>query len=277
MRLSKCTILSRRFATKNRSKSSNQWLKRHESDPFVKRARKEGAPSRALYKLEQMDEMACKFLSSKRKQFSNKSIFQQDDVVLDLGAAPGGWTKYVATKLHSNGLLIAVDLLPLDDRTVGAIQRDPNGPSFEVIQGDFTSSQVKEQILSFVLTSKSNRKVNIVMSDMAKNTIGDRHTDALQTLSLCEDALLLAAGPYCFDERYDPVHDPIENDHQGILQKGGSFFCKYFTCGQEDEHDLMSATKRNFEYTTVFKPKASRKESSEVYLFASGYKGGIVH
>jgi 23S rRNA (uridine2552-2'-O)-methyltransferase len=112
------------------------------------------------------------------------------------------------------------------------------------------------------------------MSDMAKNTMGDRHTDALQTLSLCEDALLLAAGPYCFDERYNPVNDYENNDHQGILQQGGSFFCKYFACGQEDEKDLMSATKRNFEYTTVFKPKASRKDSSELYLFASGYNGG---
>ena len=275
MRLS--NLSSRSFATKNRSQSSNQWLRRHEKDPFVRRARKEGAPSRALYKLEQIDEMACKFLSSKRKQYSNKSIFQPGNVVLDLGAAPGGWTKYAATKLQKDGLLIAVDLLSLDDRTVGAIQRDASMPSFEMIQGDFTSSQIKEEILNVVIQSKSNKKVNIVMSDMAKNTIGDRHTDALQTLSLCEDALLLAAGPYSFDERYIPISGCEEgNNHQGILQRGGSFLCKYFACGQEDEYDLMSATKRNFEFTTVLKPKASRKESSELYLFASGYKGGLV-
>ncbi len=103
---------------------------------------------------------------------------------------------------------------------------------------------------------------------MAANTTGDKLTDALRTMGLCEDAMMLAAGSSCFDEPDDKMEDSV-----GLLRKGGSFLCKFFACGQDNEQDLMTAAKTSFKYTTVVKPKASRKESAELYLFATGYLG----
>lgn len=222
--------------------------------------------------------MACKFLSAKRKESTKKSFFQPGFTVLDLGAAPGGWSKYAAKKIQTNGLLIAVDLLALDPRTVSAIESDNQMPSFEFLQGDFTSEQMKQRLIHVISQKKSSQKVDIVMSDMAHNTMGHKQTDALRTMNLCLDAISMAAGPDCFINEKDATI-PIGIDggsSGGVLKKGGYFLCKYFSCGQKDEYDLMSATKRNFEYTTILKPKASRKESSEMYLFAAGYKGGII-
>mmetsp|Transcript_22344 Transcript_22344/g.33449 ORF Transcript_22344/g.33449 Transcript_22344/m.33449 type:complete len:104 (+) Transcript_22344:78-389(+) len=100
---------------------------------------------------------------------------------------------------------------------------------------------------------------------MAANTTGDKLTDALRTMSLCEDAMMLAAGSSCFDEFHEEINDV------GLLRKGGTFLCKFFACGKEHEQDLMTAAKNRFKYATVVKPPASRKESAELYLFATGY------
>jgi len=267
---------------KKRTQSSTKWTQRHEKDPYVKRARAQGSPSRAIFKLEELEIMATSFMKQKMKKKrsrndGNKSqqirtdFFLPQSTVLDLGAAPGGWTKYVAEKrLTSNGgLLISVDLLQLDDRTVMAIERDADAPDFHFIQGDFTTDGIKTEILD--LLSMSNRNgVQVIISDMAENFSGDNLTDALKTLNLCEDALMLAAGSSCFDEQYVSGSNREED---GILKHGGTFLCKYFACGQENEKDLKEAVSRHFEFSTSLKPKASRKESAELFLFASGYRG----
>ncbi len=265
-----------------RRNAGNRWLKRHEKDPYVKKARAQGSPSRAIFKLEQIDEMAAQFIKKKMKNSNIGNLgktLQRGSTVIDLGAAPGGWTQFAAKKIHSDGVLIAVDLLSLDDMTVNSITNDPSGPLFHTIQGDFTHNSVKDDI--FNLISKSNHEdgnsvdeaigADYIMSDMAANFTGDQLTDALRTMNLCEDALMFAAGPSCFDERYVAGSDPEED---GFLKRGGSFLCKFFACGQDNEMDLMQATKRHFTLTTILKPKASRKESAELYLFATGYKGG---
>jgi len=270
---------------KKQSQSSMKWTKRHEKDPYVKRARAEGSPSRAIFKLEELETMAISYMKQqikkKRVRDNNnnrndtmhlqKQIFQPQSTVLDLGAAPGGWSKYVAEKkLNSNGgLLISVDLLELDDRTVNAIERDLDAPEFHFVQGDFTTDSIKMEILD-LLSRYNSKGVQCMISDMAGNFSGDNLTDALRTINLCEDALILAAGPSCFDERYAAGS---KSEEDGILKHGGTFLCKYFGCGQDNEKDLKEAVGRHFEFSTSLKPKASRKESAELFLFASGYKG----
>lgn len=241
----------------------------------MKLARAQGSPSRAIFKLEQIDDMASNYIKRKQdKQSSIKGIIRPGTTVLDLGAAPGGWSKYVAKRLQANGVLIAVDLLALDGGTVTSIESDHYAPSFHVIQGDFTTDRVKEEIIDLIVNheNQSNQRgVECVISDMAANFTGDQLTDALRTMNLCEDALMLAAGPSCFDERYIAGSAEAED---GLLNRGGTFLTKFFACGTQNEKDLMDATKRHFELSTVLKPNASRKESAELYLFATGYKGG---
>jgi 23S rRNA (uridine2552-2'-O)-methyltransferase len=265
---------------KKRTQSSMKWTQRHEKDPYVKRAKAEGSPSRAIFKLEELETMAISYMKQQiKKKHKNgndtmhlqKQMFQPQSTVLDLGAAPGGWSKYVAEqKLNSNGgLLISVDLLELDDRTVNAIERDLDAPEFHFIQGDFTADSIKIEILD-LLSRYNSKGVQCIISDMAANFTGDNLTDALRTMNLCEDALVLAAGPSCFDERYVAGS---KSEEDGILKHGGTFLCKYFGCGKEHEKDLKDAVGRHFEFSTSLKPKASRKESAELFLFASGYKG----
>jgi 23S rRNA (uridine2552-2'-O)-methyltransferase len=243
----------------------------------VKMARAEGSPTRAIFKLKDIDSLAAKYINRKKKHSTLTGIFQPGSTILDLGAAPGGWSKYAAERIKSKGILVAVDLLPLDARTVTAIERDSDAPIFHRIQGDFTTSHVKDEIVNLLSTNKPKKNgqrqsgVSFIISDMAPSFTGDKMTDALQTINLCEDTLMLAAGPSCFDERYIAGSDERED---GLLKRGGSFLCKYFACGQENEKDLKSAVKRHFNLSTVFKPKASRKESAELFLFATGYKGG---
>jgi len=145
--------------------------------------------------------------------------------------------------------------------------RDGN---FYFIQGDFKTLQTKEAISSAILrhgnTSQAGSKAHVIMSDMAPNFTGDKMTDALQTISLCEDALLFSIGPDHFFGSHTASAD------NGMLQPGGTFICKYFACGKENERELVELCRRFFA-TTYFnlKPKASRKESSELYLVAMGY------
>lgn len=267
-------------ASKRHRGSSRNWIRRHNKDPYVKKAWAQGSPSRAIYKLEQIDMTAGQLMSKKLKLSNHKGgMLKPGSTVIDLGAAPGGWSKYVAGKIKANGLLISVDLLPLDDGVVNSIDRDSSSPQFFELLGDFTETHMKNSILNLI--KEKNSKVggssafgaDFIISDMAANFTGDQSTDALRTMNLCEEALMLAAGTSCFDERYIVGSD---QDSNGILHRGGSFLCKYFACGKNGELDLMEATKRHFKLTSVIKPKASRKESAELYLFAAGYKGGKV-
>lgn len=272
---------------KKLSPSSMKWTQRQLKDPYVKKARDVGSPSRAIFKLEEIDSMVTKYMQqqiSKKKKGSllfmdsqspkkMKLFHNPNSIVLDLGAAPGGWSKYVADTLGKDGLLIAVDLLPLDERTVTSIEKNPLAPDLHFIQGDFTTATVKTKIMDLIQSYHGGVGVEYVLSDMAANFTGDNMTDALRTMNLCEDALMLAAGPSCFDE--DPIPTTLSGPEQsGILMRGGTFLCKYFACGQQHESDLKNAVKRHFELSTILKPKASRKESAELYLFATGFRGG---
>ena len=129
-------------------------------------------------------------------------------------------------------------------------------------------------------------RADLVISDMAPNFSGDQTTDALKTISLCEESMMFAAGSSCFNDEdcyKDIRHNNVQKVQQrrvtvswqefGLLKLGGTFLCKFFSCGPDDERDLLNAAKRLFGQYSVLKPKASRKESAERYLLATGFKG----
>lgn len=242
--------------------SSERWLKRQLKDPYVQAARKEGLPSRAKYKLEQID-----------KKYS---IFHESQVVLELGAAPGSWSIYIVEKIGKKGLLLAVDLLDLDRKTKSKIQF--NYPtSFIPIEGDFRTDQVKQKVIQLLNQSfiaqrndpnASTTLVDVILSDMAPNFTGDKSTDALRTMALCEDALLFAIG-----SAFNMSPNYQENDNAGLLKTGGTFLCKYFTCGKENEKNLLDTLKSNFYKVDIVKPPSSRRESAEKYVIATHFLG----
>ena len=197
--------------------------------------------------------------------------------VLDLGAAPGGWSLYASEQLSHLGTVVAVDLLSLD-KTLQSTHSDISSrikanlqSNFHYVQGDFTNNDVRVKIMEIFSTSKSNNATNrttdgeeesgsphagidLIISDMAANFLGDQQTDALRTLDLCEQALAFACYSAC--------------DDKGSLRDGGSFLCKFFSAGKEHEEDIMNAARDAFQSVHIIKPKASRKESSEQYLLA---------
>ncbi|KAL7446326.1 hypothetical protein ACHAXM_010406 [Skeletonema potamos] len=237
------------------SKSSQQWIQRQQKDLYVRKAQALGLPSRASFKLQEINEIHFPALLNKKGISAagpNKRLLQPQMNVVDLGASPGGWSLYASTQVKE-GIIVAVDLLPLDDAKISL-----NLPNFEFIQGDFTESETKQQIIDAL----KEQRAHLVMSDMAQNFLGDSQTDALRTLNLCEQALVFSAGGSCFDSSYSPKAD------EGMLAPGGSFLCKFFSCGKAHEEELLQAVKRAFRIVHVIKPKASRKESSELYLLA---------
>ena len=230
---------------KKTSHSSKAWLKRQANDKFANRARELGVPSRAYFKLEQIDEKHNLFKPHKTQ------------CVIDLGASPGGWSLYAARKLGKNGTLISADILTLD--TIAEHEMTHKSPcNFIFYQGDFTSITMKQKLKEVL----ADRQVDLILSDMASNFTGDQKTDALRTMSLCEDTLSFVLIPY---------HTHNSQAPQSILKMGGSFLCKFFSCGQET--DLMDVSKSHFEEVRILKPRASRKDSNEKYLFASNFKG----
>jgi len=278
--------------------SSKAWLLRQSKDEYAHRARKEGSPSRAIYKLEQIEKMLLERHRKRQNQkkggrgsdeSNRKHLFQTGNVVVDLGAAPGGWSMYASSQVRQNGMVIAVDLLPLDERALHQ-NGQQQASSVHAIQGDFKSIQVKNDIFSILMMHHAQKRalpdpaVDVVMSDMAANFTGDKKTDALKTMSLCEEALSFAIGLSNFHDTTITHHSiPTSSDEpsnfatiagsSGILRPGGTFLCKFFSCGKEDEYDLMEAARRCFTQIDVLKPPASRRESAEQYLLATGYKG----
>lgn len=250
-------ILRRLKHKQSKSQSSQNWIHRQQKDPYVQKAQKLGLPSRSSFKLQEINETHYPALI-KKKGISvagkNKRLLQPRFNVVDLGASPGGWSLYASTQVKE-GIIVAVDLLPLDDTKISL--NLPNN-NFEFIQGDFTESKTK----LLIIDALEEERANLVMSDMAQNFLGDSQTDALRTLNLCEQALVFSAGGSCFDSSYSPKAD------EGMLAPGGSFLCKFFSCGKENESDLMQAAKRAFGAVHVIKPKASRKESAEMFLLA---------
>lgn len=205
--------------------SSHQWLLRQINDPFVAKAKAEGWRSRAAFKIIEIDQ---KF-----------KLFKKGKVVVDLGAAPGGWSQYVSTKTGP-GRVVAIDLLemnPLD--------------GVDFFQQDFLTEEAPEKITKRLQELKYNKRggCDVVMSDMAANTMGDAKTDHLRIIDLLEGALDLS---------------------EKILNEGGSFVGKIFQGGSSDL--ILKKLRKNFSIVKYFKPDSSRKDSSETFLVAMGFK-----
>jgi len=204
-----------------RSKSSQRWLKEHFDDEFVQRSQKDGVRSRAYYKLEEID------LKDK--------LFKPGMVVVDLGAAPGGWSEYAAKQIGGNGRIFALDILPMD-----AI------PEVVFVQGDFR----EETVLNEILDQMNNQQADLVISDMAPNMSGMKAVDQPSSMYLVELALDMA--------------------HQ-VLKPGGTFLAKVFQ--GEGFDDYYKSLRENFKVVKTRKPAASRARSREVYLLGQGFKG----
>jgi 23S rRNA (uridine2552-2'-O)-methyltransferase len=186
----------------------------------VQQARRDGWRSRAVYKLLQIDE--------------KERLLKNGMVVVDLGAAPGGWSQYVTEKLKGDVRVIAVDLLPMDSL-----------PSVEFLQGDFTD----DEVLQTLREALGGDSVSLVISDMAPNISGQRAVDQPRAMYLAELAL-----DFCKE----------------VLGPGGDFVCKLFQGEGIDE--FIVEARRAFERVKVMKPKASRPGSREVYLVARNYR-----
>ena len=194
-------------------------MQRHIQDPFVKQAQQQGKRSRASFKLQQINE--------------KDKILKPGQIILDLGAAPGGWSQIAAQKVGVHGQIIALDLLDM---------APINGVTF--IKGDFLSEAVQQEIDSLL----KQKKADLILSDMAPNMSGIAMVDQSKVMYLAETALDLA------------------NDW---LKPGGAFLVKLFQ-GRGVESFHISVRKR-FKKTVIRKPEASRSESKEYYLLATGY------
>ena len=203
---------------KKRKISSTRWLQRQLNDPYVKQSKAEGRRSRAAYKLIQIDE---KF-----------KILKPNQIILDLGAAPGSWSEVIAS--ISNTKVIAIDKLDMDPMS-----------GVKVLKLDLSTEEAFNKIKEYL-----NKKVDVVLSDMASDTTGHKSTDHIRTQELAE-----LAADYAIN----------------LLKKGGSFCSKVFQGGTHQT--LLELLKKNFETVKHFKPEASRKESPENYVIAKGFKG----
>jgi 23S rRNA (uridine2552-2'-O)-methyltransferase len=204
---------------KRRSAQSTRWLERQLNDPYVKAAKAAGYRSRAAFKLVELDERFGLLKGVKR--------------AVDLGAAPGGWSQ-VLLKTHPKARVAAIDLLPIDPI-----------PGVTFFQKDFLDDDAPQ-----VLSDALGGAPDLVMSDMAANTVGHRQTDQLRTMALVEAGIQFA----------------IET-----LSPGGAFIAKVFAGGADPA--LVGELKRHFTAVKHAKPPASRKESSEWYVIAQGFKG----
>ncbi|MFJ5299321.1 23S rRNA (uridine(2552)-2'-O)-methyltransferase RlmE [Pseudomonas sp. NPDC088368] len=205
-----------------RSKSSQNWLREHFNDPFVKQAQKDGYRSRASYKLLEIQE--------------KDRLIRPGMTVVDLGAAPGGWSQVTSRLIGGQGRLIASDILEMDSI-----------PDVTFIQGDFTEDAVFKQILEAI----GNTEVDLVISDMAPNMSGLSAVDMPRAMFLCELALDLAGR---------------------VLRPGGDFLIKIF---QGEGFDTYHKDVRKmFDKVQMRKPSSSRDRSREQYLLGRGFKGG---
>ncbi|WP_280539658.1 23S rRNA (uridine(2552)-2'-O)-methyltransferase RlmE [Chromohalobacter sp. 11-W] len=203
------------------SKSSASWLKEHFDDRYVQRSWQDGYRSRASYKLLELD--------------AKDALLKPGMTVIDLGAAPGGWSQIAADKVGAKGCVVASDLLEMDALA---------GVTF--VQGDFTEMDVLERILAAL----EGRRVDLVMSDMAPNMSGMAAIDQPQAMYLVELALDLA---------------------RQTLSPGGRFLAKVFQGEGFDAY--LKELRSSFRKVTTRKPEASRTRSREVYLFAEGFHG----
>ena len=203
---------------KGRKTSSTKWLERQLNDPYVKEAKARGYRSRAAFKLLELDEKL--------------DLLKPGMRIVDLGAAPGGWSQIAAEKGSSK--IVGLDLLEIDPI-----------PGATFIQMDFMDDAAPDRLKDLL-----DGPADLVLSDMAPNTLGHKQTDHLRMMALVELAYHFA---------------------KEVLVPGGNFLAKVFQGGAES--DLLSQIKHDFETTKHLKPPSSRKDSSEKFLFAKGFKG----
>jgi 23S rRNA (uridine2552-2'-O)-methyltransferase len=206
-----------------RKLSSKLWLERQLNDPYVAQAKRDGFRSRAAYKLMEIDD--------------KHRLLKPGMTVVDLGAAPGGWSQIAARRVgaaEGKGKVIAIDLLEM-----------PEIPGVEFAQLDFHADDASEKLRAMM-----GGRADVVMSDMAANTTGHRKTDQLRIVGLVEIAVAFAAE---------------------VLNPGGVFLAKVFQSGADAE--LLAQLKRDFASVKHVKPAASRQDSAERYVLATGFRG----
>ena len=212
--------MARLKSEKRRTLSSRAWLERQITDPYVTRARREGFRSRAAYKLAEIDD--------------KYRLFKPGARVVDLGAAPGGWSQVAARRVGAGGRTIAIDVLEMKPLA-----------GVEFLQLDFLDEAAPRRFKTML-----GGPADIVLSDMAANATGHRQTDHLRIMALAE-----AAASFACD----------------VLAPGGAFLCKVLQGGTEAT--LLAELKRNFATVRHVKPPASRTDSAELYLLARGFRG----
>lgn len=205
----------------SRSKTSKRWLKEHFDDIYVNMAKKEGYRSRAVYKLLEINE--------------KQQLIKPGMTIVDLGAAPGGWSQLAGQILKEEGQIIALDLLPIEPL-----------PHVTFIQGDFLADEIYHKLMA----SLEGVGVDLVLSDMAPNMSGNKAVDIPRAMYLCECAVDFA---------------------KRTLKPGGNLLMKVFH--GEGFESLIKEVKLSFKTTALKKPKASRARSRETYLLAQGFKG----
>jgi 23S rRNA (uridine2552-2'-O)-methyltransferase len=212
-----------RVRSGNRSQSSRLWLERQLNDPYVARAKREGMRSRAAYKLIEIDDKA-RFLKKGAR-------------VVDLGAAPGGWSQVAAQRVDApgQGRVIAIDLLPMEPV-----------PGVNFIELDFLDEAAPAKLMQMI-----GGPADVVLSDMAANATGHARTDHLKIMALVEVAAEFA---------------------RDLLAPGGTFLAKVLQGGTEAA--LLASLKRDYKSVKHVKPPASRADSAELYLLATGFRGG---
>ena len=203
---------------RGRKSSSTRWLQRQLNDPYVREANRLGYRSRALFKLKEIDE--------------KQHLIKEGMTVVDLGAAPGGWSQYAADKGAKK--VIGIDLLEIEEM-----------PGVTFMQMDFTDDDAEERLIK-----ELDGYADLVMSDMAANTIGHKKTDHIRIMGLVEMA----------------YHFAVQ-----VLKKDGTFMAKVFQGGAQNE--ILNIMKKDFKTVKHIKPPASRKDSAEQYVIAIGFKG----
>ena len=214
-------MMARLKPDKRRKLSSRTWLERQIKDPYVARAKREGFRSRAAFKLAEIDD--------------KYRLLKPGTRVVDLGAAPGGWSEIAARRVGANGRVVALDILEM--KPIAGV---------EFLKLDFLDETAPPQLKAMLGGS-----ADLVLSDMAANTTGHRQTDHLRIMGLAEAASQFA---------------------REVLAPGGAFLCKVLQGGAETV--LLAALKREFSDVKHVKPPASRTDSAELYLLARGFRGG---
>lgn len=208
---------------RQRTASSQRWLERQLNDPYVAASKREGYRSRAAYKLLEIDD--------------KYHFLKPGQTVLDLGAAPGGWSQVAAARVQSiagKGQVVAIDYLGMEPIA-----------GVEIVEMDFTDEGAEEKLMGLL----RHGRANVVLSDMAAPTSGHKSTDHLRIMGLAEAAAHFAVS---------------------ILEEGGTFLAKVFQGGTE--RDLLDLLKRSFATVRHVKPPASRSDSAELYVLATGFR-----